>query len=55
MSEGWQAYHSTCMAYAICGDLMVEFNISEQNLDVIDAVHHFILDAVKRWEASGGG
>ena len=53
-SETPSGHHVTCMAYAIRGDLMVEFNISEQNLAVIDSVRQFILDTVKRWETGGG-
>lgn len=42
--------HVNCSSYIVNGDLLVEFNISEQNILYIEAVKHYLMQQVMKWK-----
>ncbi|MEX2206369.1 MAG: hypothetical protein WEF50_09110 [Myxococcota bacterium] len=54
-SDSATAQHATCMTFAMLGDLMIEFDIPEQNVDAVDAVRRFMVELVAGWTARDDG
>ncbi|MGX9462241.1 hypothetical protein ACWXWU_13550 [Shewanella sp. A14] len=42
--------HVSCSSHAVKGDLLVEFNISEQNIMYIETVKHYLMEQVMEWK-----
>lgn len=44
--------HSNCRSHVIKDDLLIEFNISEQNMKKIDEVKSYLIDQILEWKVN---
>lgn len=48
-SETVSGQHVTCRSHVVFNDLLIEFNVSEQNISELDNLKQYLLEEIQKW------